>query len=309
MRVARSNPVRDPLNPKSKLQNSMSNKAIEAVLVRLNISIFPNTRQDPAITDEVRARKSLGIGAGKWIKHMFPVEAFDPIRKIGGEARRKHYDQTLPWEDNNRLLTVAARSKYHEGIDEFRAAFDEAAAAFLTDYDNWLNQARIMHGKTFNEVEYPLARDMKSHFGFAIEYYPVPHSSHFIMKGVAQKAVDEMRLDLESRNQTRLQEAVRDTWRRLMDPIQKIADTLSSPDSIFRDTLVGNVNDIVDLVPALNVTGDHQLVAFANDIKTRFASLDPQILRNDNAVRKDTAAAARAMLERFGSVGKRKFAA
>lgn len=41
------------------------NTNINAVLVRLHISIFPNQRQDRQITDEVKLKKALGVPASR----------------------------------------------------------------------------------------------------------------------------------------------------------------------------------------------------------------------------------------------------
>ena len=79
-----------------------------APVATVDPAMLTNSRQDPEITDEVRAKKSLGIGAGNWVKHIFPTEALAKIREAGGNARRRHYDLTLPWEDSTRTLRRAA---------------------------------------------------------------------------------------------------------------------------------------------------------------------------------------------------------
>jgi hypothetical protein len=286
----------------------MPSQKINGVLVKISIRIFPNTREDKSITDEVRARKSLGIGAGKWLKHVLPDECLKPIREIGREARQTHYDMTLPWEDNYRLLSAKAHDSYEDRLRAHTAVFDKAVEAFGDSYDSWVKQAKIMHGKTFNPEEYPVWETMAANFGIGREITPVPVASHFV-SSITGEAVAALRSELESRNETRVREAVKDTWNRLIVPVQHIADKLTGRDAIFRDSLIENVREIVDLVPALNITGDAQLVALAQTIKEQFASLDPELLRENHAVRRDTAAAARSIMERFGGIGRRKFAA
>lgn len=286
----------------------MSDKNIKAVLVKLTVRIFPNTRQDAEITEETRSRKKLGEGAGKWLKNVFPEEALSEIRETGGEARRRHYDLTLPWEEGYRLLPSGAHKEYENGMAEYAEKFYGRVAAFGKNYPDWIKKAQVMHNGTFDKSLYPAWREMEKNFSFAAEYSPVPKASHFITNGIAKGAIDEMRSDLERRNNERVEAAVKDTWTRLMTPVQAIAQKLSDPERTFRDTLIENVKEITALVPALNLTGDQSLARMANEINTRFANIDPELLRSDLAVRADISRVASDMVKHFGQVGKRRFA-
>ncbi|MDB6017687.1 MAG: uncharacterized protein JWR19_2176 [Pedosphaera sp.] len=286
----------------------MSEANIKAVLTRLSIRTFPNTRQDQKITDEVRLKKALGIGAGKWVKHVFPEEAFKNIRECGGEARRRHYDLTLPWEDGYRLLPSAAHASYEDQFKSYGDKFWKAIGEFEASYDKWVKLAKEMHGKTYDPSLYPDWRNMRGNFGFGAEYTPVPKSSHFITGGIAADAVAEMKADLETHNEARVKAAVQDTYTRVMAPVQAIAEKLSNKETIFRDSLIENVKTIVGLVPSLNLTDDADLSRIAKEIGEKFANLDPEILRSDLSLRKETAKAAKELVAQFGKIGKRRFA-
>ncbi len=281
---------------------------IKAVLVKLSIRTFSNTRQDAQITDEVRKSKELGHGAGRWIKHLFPEEAFAPIREAAGDWRRRHYDLTLPWEEGYRLLPAGAHEGYEAEFNTARALFWSRFEQFNIKYDEWFSKAKEMHNGTFDKALYPSQRDMQKHFGMCAEFCPIPKASHFIQSGIASEAVEAMKKELEERNQKRVQAAVEDTWNRLMTPVQAIADKLSDKESIFRDSLIANVKQIVGLIPSLNLTGDSSLAKTAKAIEDKFANIDPEALRTNKEIRKDVCAAARAMLKNFGEVGKRRFA-
>jgi hypothetical protein len=65
----------------------------------------------------------------------------------------------------------------------------------------------------------------------------------------------------------------------------------------FRDSAVNNIQELVDLLPALNVTGDTSLTKVTNDIKERLLAGSPQELREDPMLRKTVAKDARKILE------------
>ncbi|HZV35104.1 MAG TPA: hypothetical protein VFB72_11075 [Verrucomicrobiae bacterium] len=287
----------------------MPTQKINAVLVRLSINTFNNSRQDPAITDDVRLRKGLGVGAGKWVKYKLPDEALEPIRKFAGEVRRRHYDMTLPWEEGYRMLSAKAQASYQDVFHNFERDFNKHLSEFMAQYPNWLDQAKLMHGKTYNTSDYPSAAEMPKHFRFGIEYTPMPRSEHFVVQGLAEDAIEEMRNDLEQRNTQRVQAAIADTWQRLLAPVQAMAEKLSGKDTIFRDTLVTNVRDILALIPALNLDGNPQLVEATRLIEQQLANVNPDTLRENVKFRKEIADAAKALASRFAGIGQRKFAA
>jgi hypothetical protein len=280
------------------------------------------------------------------MKNILPDAALREVREISGEFRRRNYDLTLPWEEGYRLLTTTAQEAYESDYKAAHEKFWQAVEAFGEKYEqphqvavdsdeakayiamredlkrpvrlregqkeitlpSLVDQAKEMHNGTFNAALYPEWKQMRKHFGFAIEYSPVPRAAHFITNGIAKDTISAMREDLESRNQQRVKSAVRDTYTRLMTPVSRIAETLGSKDTIFRDSLIGNVREIVGLIPMLNLTGDAGLTRLASDIETRFANLNPDELRNDVGVRREATKAAKELVSRFGAIGKRRFA-
>ena len=78
-----------------------------------------------------------------------------------------------------------------------------------------------------------------------------------------------------------------------------MVERLSQPDAIFRDTMVGNLREIVALIPALNLTGDSQLEAVRQRVVDELAHYTPEQLRENKDDRKIAAAKAQAILEQM----------
>jgi hypothetical protein len=66
----------------------------------------------------------------------------------------------------------------------------------------------------------------------------------------------------------------------------------------FKDTLIGNVAEIAGLVPKLNLGGDPELDKFAAEMEA-LTKYQPDSLRDDEAVRKEAAEQARAMMDKL----------
>lgn len=278
---------------------------ITAVIVKLSISTFTNRRQDRAITDHVKLTKALGNGAGAWVKFKLPEESLEPIRKLCGEIRSFHALHTSPWDNGMRLLGAKARPNHDARFaDHFSPQFTKLVDEFCAAYPNWIEQARIMHGATFDGADYPEVETLRGMFKIEREYFPVPKPQHFgsELKGLYGLA-------LEALTEKKIGDAMTDAWERLIKPVQAMAEKLSSPDAIFRDSLVDNVRTMVQIIPDLNLTNDAGLKEAASAIQEQLATLNVESLRESKVDRKDAAERAKALVARFGQLGARKFAA
>ena len=68
---------------------------------------------------------------------------------------------------------------------------------------------------------------------------------------------------------------------------------LSNPEGRFHDTLVSNLQSIVELIPKLNFTGDRNLEQIGATCAEALAVHDPQALRDDAILRARVAAQAK----------------
>ena len=59
-----------------------------------------------------------------------------------------------------------------------------------------------------------------------------------------------------------------------------MAEKLANPDAVFRDSLVNNLVELVDLIPARNFTADPELDQLARATRDKLANLDPENLQN-----------------------------
>lgn len=69
--------------------------------------------------------------------------------------------------------------------------------------------------------------------------------------------------------------------------------------TVFRDTLVGNIRDLVKLMPSLNVTEDPALDQFRREIEDTLMKYTADTLRLSTRARTETAAAANNILQRM----------
>lgn len=272
----------------------------KALLVKLSIGVPGNTRRDQTLTKKVEREHNLGANSGRWLKQMYPDEALEPLTKLSTEARTWHYEQSLPWKDDGfRILPTANHFTYTAKIRELRQKFEGLAEShFLAQYDKWVSWAREAHNGTFNQADYPGVEKVRSKFSFETEFNPIPSSEDFRVNFSADE-METIKKDLDTRVDAAVQESNKDLWRRLVEPVQAMVERLSKPDATFRDTLIGNIQAIVGIIPALNLTGDSQLESFRIEIERELSRWMPETLRESKQTREQVAAKAKEILGRM----------
>ena len=155
-------------------------------------------------------------------------------------------------------------------------------ARFIEDYDDNVDQARLDLGRLFRIDDYPSKEALQGKFSVRYRITPVPDADHF-MAQLAAHDTDRVKRDIESQVEEKLHDAVGDLYRRLGEAVERVSERLQTGDDgkplVFRDSMISNIRELVDVVPRLNIFGDHRLAMLCQEVKDRIASADPDTLR------------------------------
>ena len=92
---------------------------------------------------------------------------------------------------------------------------------------------------------------------------------------------------------------MKDCWTRLYEVVKHMSLKLQDKDATFRDSLVGNIICLVQLLPKLNLTNDHQLETMRKEIETNLTQASPDDLRNSKHIRKQVGQQATELLDQM----------
>ena len=255
----------------------------DAMLVSLRINNWSGRRYDREASDDVAVRNDADPSAGRYNKRLLRKEAFAAMTRTMSKARALHYENTLPWDDaGSRLLTTANYDHYTAAVEELAEQLVTERNAFIHDYDSNIDQARIGLGGLFRTEDYPAKDSLRHRFAIKYRIVPVPNPEHFLADLAAGDA-DRVKRDIEALVQERLQDAITDLYKRLGEAVDHVVKRLDvdaeGKPLVFRNSLIGNIRDLVDIVPRLNIFGDERLAQLCQQVKDRIASVDPDELR------------------------------
>jgi hypothetical protein len=157
-----------------------------------------------------------------------------------------------------------------------------------------------MLGDLFNPEDYPSADEIASQFGIDTGFEPLPDAEDFRVD-LVEEEIESIREQLREEQQVKAEQAMRDLWNRTFKVVKNMSERLSTPDGVFRNTLVGNVADMAGLLGQMNVTDDPELDKLRREIEDKLIKYDAQALREDGDARVETAKAATEILNKMAA--------
>jgi hypothetical protein len=276
----------------------------KAMLVSLSINLWTARRVDQKATQTVIDRHKVDRGAGRYNKCLINTEAdvFRAVQQAATEAREWHYAHTLPWAHKGaQILPAAEYLEYADRMRQYREGFEEAVAKFVRDYPALKAEARRKLNGLFREDEYPSPREIERKYGFEYTFLPVPDAGNVLIDMVTKDVTAKVKADTERTVREATEQAMRDLWERLHEPVKNMAVALADPERRFHDTLVENVREVVEVLPRLNLTDDPQLAAMGEEVKKALTKHRPQTLRDDGAKRAAAARRAKELTEKMAA--------
>jgi hypothetical protein len=278
-----------------------------AMLVGLNIQQWLGAKHDKKVTQEVARTHNSDASMGRYRKMLVAKESLERLRQITSAARHEHYHRTLPWCDGGaRILSSTGYFDYAAKMREFQLEWDAAVAVFVAEYPQFVEAARGRLNGLFNEADYPSPSKMRRKFSFAFNVLPMPVAEDFrVQLGDAETA--RVRSEIEDSFNESMRLAMADVWERVREVVGKMAERLRAytvtNDGVanpFRDTIVTNIRELLEMLPSLNITEDPKLAQFATRISAELCKYDADELRENDGARERTAQAAEAILEQMG---------
>lgn len=267
----------------------------KALIVHLCISMWTNRKHDKTVSKEVEESKDAEKDAGRYNKVLVSKEALKDVQKCVSAIRNFHYDNSLRWSDNGeRLLPAANYFTYVNQLNTLRAEFDEAVRVFLFHYDSYVQEARIRLGKMFNISDYPSRSEIEQKFRISPVFMPVPSTDFRV--GLNSNEAEKLKKAAEFEINERLKDVMDEVWKRVKDQLVSM-QKLSDKDSYFKNAMFTNLEELVNVLPRLNVTGDIHLQRISEEMKSLCG--DPDTIRCDDTIRNIKAQKVESIMERY----------
>ena len=261
----------------------------KAMLAALHLHGWTASRIDRKVTNEIHQIHGASSNSGQYNKNLIDKARLAGIQKVDSLLRQFHEENTLPWSAAGvRLLATANYFDYTAGIRALKDQRDSEVRDLLDHYPDYVEEARNRRNGMFRAEDYPTPERLRSMYHVEVNYWPFPDVQDFRVS-LASEDMARITQDTKQRIREAEEAAMRDPWQRLYEAVGSISEKLhKAPGNLaggtFRDSLIGNLRELLVLLPRLNLTGDPRLEEIRQEALARLVHA-PGSIRESDALR------------------------
>jgi len=283
----------------------------KAILVTLSLRKWDGKRKDKAASDELAEAKGADKRALVLEKKVIQSDLLEAILREYTQLYHQYLDRTAPWRDRGpRLLSAAGYPEFSRVVRERREKIGALVTEFVEVEYPAFWAARVQRtklGQLYKESDLPHPSEVKAKFDvrYDVDVVPVDGDFRFTLTPEDQRLA-------ERRTAEGLARAMESVHKRMLDVVGSMAEALRdyAPDPKdpegkshgFRNSLVGNVRDLVALLPSLNFTADARVDEFAARMNEKLCRVDAVALKVNPVLRDEVADEAEKMFKEMSQL-------
>jgi len=276
-----------------------------ALLVELNISVWPAAKLDREITDKVNSDAGAVRGASQTKKNLFAGTSLrKDIADFAARVRLYHNKHTLPWADKGeRLLPTGLFLEYKQAMNNFEQTFNMMCNNFYVEYPRLVAEAPQALQSMYKADDYPDIETVRMKFGFRRSVKPVPDAGDFRLDIPAQD-LEDMRSEFVEQQKTKLAEAMREPWDRLHEMLTSLSKKLTDTENDdgkkrYHDTLITNPLELCGLLTKMNITNDPKLEEARKQLEITMLGANMENIKEDADSRQELKSKVDAIIGKF----------
>lgn len=271
----------------------------ECFLVNITVGRWAGYKLDKEASRQTAKQANAKEDAIKVSKHLIDQDVVKKISTIDAQLRNHLKKYSLPWkESGDRIMP---RRMYQQFVAEHAKLKEDYFAAVDDMIENHYVEARARArfnlGEFFKDSDYPEPHQLRRKFYVTLEVDPVTEANDFRVKMSSKAETEEMKSEVEKQFNERINRAVSEVWESIDQVVSHFAETMKNPEARFTVNTVNKLQELVEKIPLLNITGDEKLNAVADKIADRLTGFTADELRNDAKTRKRAATEAQKIID------------
>lgn len=227
------------------------------------------------------------------------------IQQCQGKLRVWFYNNSVPWDQNGYRLIP--NSKLAELDDLYNETLIEQARLekiFLDNYERDLPKQKVELGQLYDMIKFPKRQHFKNRITIERSDIPVPSPGDDPRAGWSDEQRKEFQVHIENEQRVAINKALIDIAERMAEKVKHVYDKTSeyngTKKGAFRDSMINNCKEMVELISSLNVNNDPAIEAIRQDIESKICKYTPDEIRKDKDKLEEVRDASADILDRIG---------
>lgn len=226
-------------------------------------------------------------------KKLLRSKKLTEIRQTIVAARDIYHRYTSPWLDGSRIILGSTLDKCEQEINEKIEIFRYQVESWLPLYLDEVTEAQQSLGSLFDSNDYPTVERLKEKFYIEVTPSPLPNPDDWRLNNITTNQMSIAKQRYEKMFERQIGGVINSVLERMKKQVQKTFFRLSGLDNdgnktetgrvIIYDDMVEKIEDMLDLLPMLNVIDDPRIQEFSVEIRRKLCTFQPDQLRSDES--------------------------
>ena len=260
------------------------------ILSKLRIGKWGGKIHDSEASREVEKANEAEENTVRVIKILMDFPEYKDFKTIGSKARSFHRDHTMPWLwGGTGILPMDLYDEYKNYMDDIILEAEEATKVISARYPERIKLNEKKLAKLFKGTEYPPVKVITGKFIIDYTFYPVGQSDFRSVEGLTDAQKVEFQARAEQQIKDDLEDSTKILFQRFHKYVHRMYERLENEDKTFRESLISNIEDVIEILPKINITNNAELNNLCKDAKLMLCKHDAEDLRMDLTVRSTVA--------------------
>lgn len=281
--------------------------ASSALIVNLSRSVPDLVKNDPEAAKALARIKNADVGAVTARKSLIDSPALKDLQRLSREIYQWHIKNTVPWGDlGQRLVANAALIDYKNTMNKFEIQFEALANKVVFEYPACCGRAQNRLGDLFDPALFPSVEELRRKMSLRVTYEPIADPSNFIVQ-IGDQAAEEMKRQYNEVLSSRMEGISNYIYEKLREPLTNLVKRIDyeadDAPTGFRNTIVDNVMQIVELMGTCNFNDDPKIDRLKRELRNALKGVTPDALREDSGLRRHTKQEVQKIIDQLPSLG------
>lgn len=276
-------------------------------LIDIDLHAWGAVVKDKEVSKKVASEYNSNEKLGTFTKHLGARSALAEIRALDSQIRSYINSNTVPWIEKG--PRAGKNDKFMDIAEYVREAKDKRLALvkkFIASYPDLVDNDRQEHtslGKLWKEEDYPSVAEVARRFKFEVHVQFLQDLDD-IRTSLHSDLVQQIRDEEKQKRNEQFEKAIKSVFARVLDVVQNLKEAMDKTgqkNGRFHDTIVTNITDLLDCIPALNITNDPKLTAIAAEVRKELTLFDGDVLKQDFGARQQVSTKAEEILKKLNS--------
>lgn len=264
------------------------------MLVDMQLRSWSGKATDRKASTELITSKNASADSGTFVKNLL-ASANGELKAVhtrGNAMRTFVYSNTLPWSASDgakrgeRLLSTAKAIQFLQDLNTYKKDYDDAVLELVNVWPSRVTEAMSNLGALADQDDYPDANELATLFSVAVDLKPIPAMGDFSRLNVPAELAAALGQRHAMAAQVQVSNAMNDLRDRFIEELQRIEKQMTKAaageKTRLYETLITNMQVLVDMAKHMNLTGNSKLDELAERIKAKVLSR-PISAYKDNA--------------------------